>query len=231
MSLSLGIQEPLHPSGLSLTEFQRRLCRLYLIGHEAKQLICSALRTIDRKRDTQLMFTLQHYALILICRFLEIWKQFQALAKTNHQIRDLASAMSIYVDRIQIWPGLKEYRNWIIAHNYQLGSNPEFLPPWVVLHTGRVPANAAEWLLLLDCVRFAVAGVMAYYADIVRGLDPVLDPGLEPPLKKGVKNDTEAQAERVKLAIEGDNRLEELGVDLCDPVFQRFKCRPLKMST
>ena len=226
MALPPEIQEPLHPSGRPLSDFERRLCRLSLIGHEAHLLICSAIRTEDRKRDVDLMFTLQHYALILICRFLEIWGQFQSLAKDNRRVLEITRAMSVYVDRIRIWPGLEQYRNWIIAHGYRIGSNPELVLPWTVINTGRVPSHAAEWLLLLECGRFAVAGVLAYYGDILRVLNPVLDPGPDPEIEQGVQDGAAAQAARIEMATEGNRRLEELGVDLHDPVFQRFKCRP-----
>ncbi len=226
MALPSEIQEPPHPTGRPLSEFERRLCRLSLIGHEAHLLICSAIRSEERKRDTDLMFTLQHYALILICRFLEIWGQFQSLAKDNRQVLEISRAMSVYVDRIRSWPGLEQYRNWIIAHRYQIGNEPEFVPPWAVINTGRVPSHAAEWFLLLECVRFAVAGVLAYYGDIIRSLDPVMDPGPDPPTERGVSDGSQAQAERIALANEGDNRLKELGVNLRDSVFERFKCRP-----
>jgi hypothetical protein len=124
-----------------------------------------------------------------------------------------------------------KYRNWVIAHEYKIGAAPEFIPPWRVLATRTVPVGAAEWILLLECVRQAVACVLAYYGDIYRGLAPVLDPGDEPVVDKGVKDGAEAQAERVRMARDANGRLKALGVDLGDPVFTQFKCRTLSEVT
>jgi hypothetical protein len=224
-TLPQDIVEPKHPSGRDLSEFERRLCRLRLIGHEAHLLVCSLTRTEDRKADSELAFTLQNYSLILLCRFLEIWSQFQSQAKDNRRVRDIAQAVSPYLDRINTWPGLREFRNWIVAHRYQIDPHPEFIPPWVVINTGRVPSNAPEWILLLECARHVSAAVMAYYGDIYRSLGPVLDPGVESPITQGVRNGDEAQSERLRMAREANERLTALGVDLRDPVFKEFKCR------
>jgi hypothetical protein len=224
--LPAGIEEPLHPSGRELSDFERQLLRLRLIGHEAHLLICGLTRTDDRKRDDDLVLTLQNFALILICRFLEIWGKFQSLGGDNRRVLEIARAASLYLDRINIWPGLREYRNWILAHRYQIDPHPAFIPPWIVHHTGRVPTKPAEWMVLLDCVQQASAAVMAYYGDIYRGLRAVLHPGQEPETTRGVLTGEEAQAERERLAIEMGRRLAALGVRLDDPVFQEYVCRP-----
>lgn len=148
-ALHSDIAEPAHPSGRPLTEFERRLC---LIGHEAHLLICALTSTEERKAASELVFTLQNYSLILLCSFLKIRAQFQSQSKHNRRVRQIAQAVSPYLDRINIWPELREFRNWILAHRYQIDPHPEFIPPWVVINTGRVPSSAPEWALLLGSV-------------------------------------------------------------------------------
>ncbi len=223
-----GIVEPSHPDGRELTEFERRFLRLRLIGHEAHLLFCSITRTEDRKRDGELALSVQNYALIVVCRFLEVWGQFQSLGKDNRRVRDFASAASPYLDRINIWPGLREFRNWILAHRYQIEANPEFIPPWVVMATGRVPTKPAELLLLLDCVRQVSACACAYYGDIYRSLQPLLRPDGEPTPARGVSTGEEAESERIAMAVSMTERMARLGANMNDPVFAEFTCRPLE---
>ena len=132
----------------------------------------------------------------------------------------------MYVDRINIWPGLREFRNWILAHKYQIDDHPAFIPPWAMYRTGRVPSRAAEWLLLLDCVRQASAAVMAFYGDVYRTLAPVLDPGTQLVPIKGARTGDEAEQERYDLAARMNEQLLNLGVRLDDAVFREYECRP-----
>lgn len=226
-ALPHGIVEPRHPDGRELNEFERRFLRLRLIGHEAHLLFCSITRTEDRKQDGELALSVQNYALVMVCRFLEVWGQFQALAKDNRRVRDFASAASPYLDRITIWPGLRDFRNWILAHRYQIDTNPEFIPPWAIMATGRVPTKPAELLLLLDCVRQVSASACAYYGDIYRSLQPILRTGDEPVPARGVSTGDEAQAERIAMAIAMTDRMVRLGTHMNDPVFAEFTCKPL----
>jgi len=189
-------------------------------------LMCGLLRKEDRKTDDDLVLTLQNYALILICRFLEIWGQFNALAKDDRRVLEITRALSPYLDRINEWPGLKDFRDWILAHKYQIDRRPEFVPPWEVLNTGRVPAKAPEMLVLLDCVQQAVACTMAYYGDILRDLAPVLRPSPEGAAPHGALTGEEAQNERIRLALLATERLRPLGVNMNDPVFREFLCSP-----
>lgn len=221
-----GIVEPPHPSGRPLSEFERRLLRVRLIGHEAHLLICSVTRTMDRKQDRELLLTMQNFALILICRFREIWSQFLGLRRTHRRVREIAEVVRPLTARIEVWPGLVDYRNWILAHKYQIDRLPELIPPHVVLRTQQVPTDPSELLLLLDCARLTTAAVMLYFGDIYRSLAPVLDPGNEPAALRGVRGGDAAQAEREHLAREIDRRLEALGVLRDGATAQEFMCAP-----
>ena len=133
--------EPRHPSGRELSDLERRLLRVRLIGHEANLLFCSATKSEERRADSKLLFSLQNHAHIIICRFLEAWGQFNALARDDKRVLEICRALSFYLDRINEWPGLKDFRDWILAHKYQVDGSPEFIPPWVVVNTGRVPSK------------------------------------------------------------------------------------------
>lgn len=221
-----GISEPLHPTGRPLTEFERQLLRVRLISHEAHMLLCGLTRTDDRKADLDLVLTLQNYALIIICRFLEIWAKFDALSKDNRRVREISTSVSFMVDRINEWPGLRDYRNWILAHKYQVHRNPEFIPPWVVLNTGRVPSKAPELMVLLDCVKNIGFAVAAYYGDIYRELKPVLIPPPETESSHGVQTGEEAQEERTRIAIEAEKALQPFQLMRDESLVREFTCDP-----
>ena len=218
------LPEPRHPSGRELSDFERWLLRLRLIGREAHQVFCSALKTEERKADSTLVFVLHNYGLIIICRFLEIWRRFNGLAKDNRRVRDACELAKPLLDRINEWPGLEEYRDFILAHRYQIGDRPEFIPPWVLLRTGRVPSKPAEWFVLLDCVRMASATVMAFFGDIPIELDPALDIGEEPSAPHGLEDPDDADVERRRLSRLMDQRMRDAGVDLRHPIFRTLIC-------
>jgi hypothetical protein len=115
-----------------------------------------------------------------------------------------------------------------LAHRYQIDRNPEFIPPWTVLATGRIPTKAAELMVLLDCVRQVSACAVAYYRDVYRSLQPVLVPSDEPLVQLGVATGDAADEERLRLAKEMTARMVALGVDMSDAVFAEFKCKPLE---
>jgi hypothetical protein len=84
--------------------------------------------------------------------------------------------------------------------------------------------------MLLDCVRFAAAGTLAYFGDFYRKLAPTLEVPPSPPERRGVSDGVAAQAERERLAKELDRNLEGIGVSLRDGVFKEFVCPPLTDS-
>ncbi len=223
-ALPYGIAEPAHPSGRQLSEFERRLLRVRLLGHEANLLFCSTTKTEERLADSKLLFSLQNYGHIIICRFLEAWQQFNSLAKTDTSVLKISRALSFYIDRLNEWPGLTDYRNWILAHEYQIGSSPEFIPPWVVAGTGTVPTKPAEVLVLLDCVRMASACLLSFYGDVYRELTPVLRVPSESPPPHGVTTGDEADTERLRLTRQAISAMTGLGVTQNDPVLREFIC-------
>lgn len=224
-----GEFEPLHPEGRPLSDFERSLWRLKMVSHEVNLLICSVTRSDERTRDQSLLFSLTNYGLILVTKFLEIWEQFNAMAADNRRVREITQTLSPAVRRItKTWPKIKSYRNWAIAHPYSIRDEPHITPPWKLLEAEVGPFQHAEIMVLLDCVRFATAGTLAYYGDIYRKLSSTFDAGEEPETTRGVLDGAEAEAERRRLAAEIDERLEKVGVNMRDTVFKEYRCPPLE---
>jgi hypothetical protein len=224
--------EPLHPSGRPLSEFERNLWRLKLVGHEAHLLLCSAIRTEERKKDQELLFTLGNYALLLVCKFLEIWDDFNHLGKDNRRVREVTRAVSPAVRRItKTWPNLRDYRNWTVAHPYRIREESEITPPWALLQAQVAPDQPSEALLLLDCVRMVIIGTLAHFGDLYRQLAPTFDAGRMVETPRGVVDGVGIERERRVLAAELDTRLADIGVDLKDSVFREFTCSPPEDAT
>ncbi len=153
------------------------------------------------------------------------------MSQNNRQVREVAQAVSPAVRRItKTWPKIRDYRNWAIAHPYSIRDQPEITPPWKLLEAEVGPVQHAEILVLLDCVRFAAAGVLAYFGDLYRKLAPTLQVPPSPPERRGASDGVSAQAEREDLAKELDQKLQEIGVSLRDSVFKEFACPPLRDS-
>jgi hypothetical protein len=147
-----------HPEGRPLSDFERSLWRLKMIGHEVTMLICSITESEERKQDTRLLFTATNYGQILVCKFLEAWDSFNALAESNRRVKEIAQAVSPAIRRItKTWPRIRHYRNWALAHPYSIREESEITPPWKLLDLGVAPNQNAEVFLLLECVRFATA--------------------------------------------------------------------------
>lgn len=145
----LPVYEPLHPSGRPLSDFERALWRLKMVSHEANLLICSVTRSEDRKKDKSLLFTLTNYGLVLVTKFLEIWDEFNGMAKDNRRVKEVAQAVSPAIRRItKTWPQIRSYRNWAIAHPYSIRDEPEITPPWKLLEAEVGPFQHAEILVL-----------------------------------------------------------------------------------
>lgn len=224
--LPFGLEEPRHPNGRELTDVERHLLRVRLIGHEANKLFCSAVRDEHRKADTELVFTLHNYSLILICRFLEIWGDFSAEGKRDPRVFAATRLCEPLLSRINVWPGLVDYRNWIMAHRYRWNKRPELITPWAVLHSGRVPSKPAEWFVLLECVRFASAAAIASFGPLILEIEQALHIGEEPIQPHGAQSPEEAEVERRRLAGLMDRRMVDAGVDPGHPIVRTLVCKP-----
>jgi hypothetical protein len=203
-----------------------------MISHEANLVICSVSRSEDRKSDPALLFSLTNHGLLLVCKFLEIWDGFNAMSRDNRRIREVSQAVSPAIRRItKTWPRIREYRNWAIAHPYSMREEEEITPPWRLLEAEVGPVQSAEILVLLDCVRFAAAGVLAYFGEYYRKLAPTFDVPPSPPEGRGVSDGAEAEAERTRIASDLNEKLSGIGVDLRDTVFKEFACPPLRQPS
>lgn len=221
--------EPLHPEGRELSEFERQLWRLRLVAHECLMLHVGLTRSEDRKADGALMFTVSNYSLLLVCKFLEVWNDFEAMGRGNRRVAEAADAVEPLVKRIREWDQVRQYRNWTLAHPYRKEKLGPVIPPWKLLELGYVPNQEAERLLLNLCAVHCVAGVLVYLGDIYRKPAPALDvQDKEVTVRKGVVLGEDVVPNIEPLAAEADRRLKAAGVDLSDPVFTELSVKHYK---
>lgn len=217
------IAERHHPAGRRLTNLERALIRLRLVGHEIDVLIESAIRTEDRKADYQLVVSMTNYGVILVVKFLEVWDQFIRLGGEEPRVRQAGSALSPAIRRIdRTWPHIRRYRHWALAHPYSIGDGPEVVLPWELLAKEVAPSAEAEVFLLLECARMAVVGVLVCFASEYRAMLPVFAVIDTPSPTRGCLTGEDTEKERRSLCQILNERLSEVGVDLADPIFKEF---------
>lgn len=205
-----------HPSrGRELTKLEVALWRFRMVALENEIMLRGYRDVPDVARDIgeNLLFSLMNHALILICKFLEVWDDFGSLARVDSRIVPARRAVQPLIDRIEVWPGIRAFRNTALAHAYldRLG-NPE--GPWPLLCSHQAPTYHAEVLLLQHCVQVAITAVLACFEGEYREILPLLGPGdrPDPSPGPGIRLGTEIQPALRPLAADVDRRLSEIGV-------------------
>jgi hypothetical protein len=167
--------EPSHPvTGQPLSALERQLWRFRMVAHEASGM-WRGLRRVPADSgalNDDLMFALSNHALVIVCKFLEIWDDLGSLAKDYPRVIPTRRAVQPLIDRIRIWRGLDEFRNTTLAHAY-LTKAGTLLPPWTLLRAGQAPTYHAEMLLLLQTCVFASLGVLLAFEAEYTPIDPI----------------------------------------------------------
>lgn len=188
--------EPLHPlTHKPLTPLERFLWRFRMAAHEAQVMWrgFNAYPDAAKVINDDLLFSLTNQALLIVCKFLEIWDEFGSLSKVDQRVVPVRRALQPIIDRIRVWKGLEVYRNTILAHPYTTKSGA-LLPPWELPRTGQAPSFHAEHILLLQLVVFAVLGILRVFEEEFRPIDSLCGPsgpapGPGPGISKGTEID------------------------------------------
>ena len=222
------LDEPLHPAtGRPLTDLERILWRFRMVAHEAKVMWRGFIRYPDAAAaiNDDLMFGLTNQALIIVTKFLEVWKASSGLAKTDRRIVLARKAIQPVLDRILIWKGLETFRNSTLAHAY-LTKEGKLLPPWQLFRTGLAPSYHAEIIVLLQLVVFGSLGVLLAFETEYGAIDPItrspdqssLDPAFGISLGTEIKPAVRAVCAEVDAGL-----MRELGIRAKGPLFDTFR--------
>ena len=220
--------EPLHPTtGQKLNALERQLWRFRMVGHEASRM-WRGLRTAPPDPggiNDDLMFALSNHALVIVCKFLEIWDDLGSLAQGVPRVIPTRRAVQPLVDRLQIWKGLDEFRNTTLAHAYQT-KRGTLLPPWTLLRAGLAPTYHAEILLLLQTCVFASLGVLLAFEAEYTPIDPIAraaDDSDVPP-EPGISRVDEIDGILRPLCAQvSQSLLRDLGIKSTGPLYDTFR--------
>jgi hypothetical protein len=173
--------------------------------------------------NDDLLFSLCNHAIIIVCKFLEVWNDFGSLARENSRALQLRRAVLPVIDRITIWDGLTQYRNTALAHPY-LTRDKQLVGPWQLLNEHRAPTYHAECILLLFCVHLAVLATLCAFPEEYQGLKPILGSNLpDPAAGPGIISGRDIQAELRRLAQLVDPKLNEMGAAVAGPIAAEFR--------
>lgn len=171
--------EPRHPqTGAALTELERQLWRLRMAAHEATEV----LRGLNQYPDAAatindaLWFTITNQCLLIVSKFLEVWDDFGALAKTDARIVEVRRSAQPLLDRLAVWPGLRDFRNTAGARAYTDKAGA-LVPPWILLAGNKAPVFHAEIILLLKLVPLSVTVALSAFNGEFTGIEPLCGPG------------------------------------------------------
>lgn len=174
--------------------------------------------------NADIFFTLTNHALIIVCKFLEVWHDSNALAKTDSRIIQVRRAVSPFIDRIGVWKGLREQRNSALAHAY-LDKDRNLVTPWQGIEEGTAPSFHAEIVLLLQLVYLCVLAILSVFEveyapiDILAGPRPVFVPSPGP----GIELGSEIQDALRPIAADVEARLrDELQIVVRGPLLSVF---------
>jgi hypothetical protein len=210
--------------GSDFTDLQRFLWRFRMVANEGQTMLRGFAQTGDAAKvlNNDLLFSLCNQALIIVCKFLEIWDEFGSLAKDSDLIKGLRGALQPYVDRIRVWKGLEQFRNTALAHPY-LTKDKRLIGPWQLIASEKAPSYHAESLLLLHIVHFVVLTILCAFPkeyDSIRA--HLAAPEALTTAGPGIKLGTEIRAELENLAMAADSKVSALGVQITGPTVAEF---------
>lgn len=221
-----SIPQVLHPArGDALTRLERELWRLRMTTLEVQVLLRGYFSTGDAAASIPdgLLFSLANQGLILISKFLEVWDDFGRLAKQEPRVASARKAVAPLIGRINVWRGIRTFRNTILAHPYTT-KDGRLVSPWHLMLTHQAPTYHAEVILLLQCAMYAAAGVLASFYEEYKALGPTfrsVEP--VPSAGPGIQYGSEIGPSVRPLLGEVSERLVAIGVPASNPVFAEFK--------
>jgi hypothetical protein len=217
-----------HPiRGDALTELETFLWRSRMVAHEAQTMMRGLNHFPDAAAalNDDLFFSLTNHALIIVCKFLEVWDDSNSLSKLDLRIIPMRKAVTPFVHRIQVWTGLRSMRNSALAHAY-LDKDGNLVAPWQQIAGGAAPSYHAEIILLLQLVYLSVLVILTVFESEYRLIDPLCGPGDVRILPKGpgISLGTEIEGVLKPIAARVERSLnEELGLTVQGPLLKAFK--------
>ena len=170
-----------------------------------------------------LLFSLANHAQIIVAKFLEVWHDFGTLVPTHPRVLDVRRAVTPFVRRIEVWTGLRTFRNTALAHPYTT-LDGRLVGPWYLMEQHRAPTYHAEIILLLECVMYAVAGTLAGFLEEYKALGPSFRGGKPvPDGGPGIQDGADIDEVIRPLLRQVDASLQSIGVPASSPVFAEFR--------
>jgi hypothetical protein len=219
--------EPLHPvTQEPLTDLDRTLLRLHFVAIDLT-LTLSAINLASDSSDAgiarsgTLAVVLCNYSLAQVVKFLEVLESWRTTGK-DRRAREVKSALNETIQRIDSWPGLRQFRHTVLAHPYLHDGN-KFVHPMRQFEEYVMPPTVAEMILLLTLSRFAAIAFLQAFASPYMALGPLQvlpvagKPGHE---VVGAENIASTAKEFIEAA---SNRLVELGIDPQGVIVQQFE--------
>jgi len=137
---------------LAYPTFQEHLATITGVANHI-QWALNCFPTTPSEHDYNLKFSLNNYLYILLCSFLDAWKELEGMGD-DPRIQETLYIISPAIRRIRKWPGLNKVRSQLLAH-HQRDKNGAFVQPWEVFGRFEAPTSFAETMLLGHCAQVA----------------------------------------------------------------------------
>lgn len=162
-------------------------------------------------------------ALLIIDSASEVSHDFGTLVPTQPRVLEVRRAVTPFARRIEVWKGLRTFRNTALAHPYTT-LDGRLVGPWYLMEEHRAPTYHAEVILLLQCVMYAVAGTLAAFLEEYKALGPCFRSGKRvPDGGPGIQDGTDIDSVIHPLLRQVDASLQAIGVPANSPVFAEFR--------
>ena len=116
---------------------------------------------------------LQNYSIIIICSFLdELDKEFTPIKHPDYaeRILKVKNIIKPIRKRINKWTDLKNFRNYILAHNLREKDLSIFSEDYIK-KTYKIPFSNSEHYLLGELVIFAIQIITSEFTDVIKNID------------------------------------------------------------
>jgi len=178
---------------------------------------------VAKKVNDELVFSLANHGQILVCKFLEVWRDFGKLVGANPRVAQVINAVQPMVTRIEVWPGLRTQRNTVLAHAYLIKPGDILTGPWDLLNTQQAPTFHAEVILLLHLVNYAVVSILCAFEAEYLPLRPLLSGARPQPNQgPGIRHGRDIKPSLVPIMTNVDRNFASMGVTVGGEIAREF---------
>jgi len=216
---------PSHPAtGAPLTALEHLLLRLHFVALEC-HIWRRGFKAIPSPTGNpfvgDLVFVVSSYGTLAVAKFLELWGDLDKTAKNDSRLQQVMTTMTPAVSRLQMWPGMWQFRSQALAHPYSTREG-QFIHPAHVLQQDGAPSHTAETSALIDLTRVCICVILQAFQNEYLAVEPLTNLGPRPATTKGITSGAQIGQEIGPIVAQVIANARSIGVDVHGFIFAHF---------